>query len=77
MASSTTKPIAARIPIELYNQVKNKAEERGCNMNDYLIRIIAKHIESTSEKKKSKLKELLPHLRKMADSLEKERKVNE
>ena len=40
MVSKTTKSIASRIPLDLFFQIKNEADEQGLNLNDYLLKII-------------------------------------
>ncbi len=48
MVSKSTKSIASRIPIDLYFQLKNEADELDLNMKDYLLKII----EQRNEKQK-------------------------
>lgn len=45
MVSKSTKSIASRIPIDLYFQIQNEADELGLNMKDYLLQIIEKRHE--------------------------------
>jgi hypothetical protein len=40
MASSTTKAIASRVPIDIYIDVLKEAEEQGFSVSDYLLSII-------------------------------------
>jgi predicted DNA-binding protein len=53
MASSVTKSVAARIPIELYYHLKDLAQFDDLTMSDYLTKIINNHINSNLEKVKA------------------------
>jgi predicted DNA-binding protein len=53
MASSVTKSVAARIPIELYYQLKDLAQFDDLTMSDYLTKIINNHINSNLDRVKA------------------------